>query len=171
VLPLLLIALVIVPIVELYVIIQVGQAFGVVETLVLLVVMSILGGVLLRAQGRAAWLAFTEALRSSRIPAREVIDGALIILGGALLLTPGFLTDAVGILLLLPPTRATVRRVFVARFALRFMPGGPVAAGVAGVAARRARARSAERRDGRPADVEGSAEELPRTPPRGDERP
>src|SRR5688572_19713269 len=66
---------------------------------------------LLRSQGRAAWARFNEALASRRPPTAEVFDGAMIILGGAFLLTPGFLTDIIGLCLLLPPTRAIVRRL------------------------------------------------------------
>ena len=115
----LLIALfIIVPIAELAVIIQVGEAIGVWWTIALLVADSILGSMLMRAQGRAVWRRFNEALQSGRAPAREVADGVLVIFGGALLLTPGFITDIFGLLFLLPPTRAVIRRVFL-RGALR----------------------------------------------------
>jgi UPF0716 protein FxsA len=112
--PLLLVALFIaVPIAELAVIIQVGQAIGVWWTIGILVADSILGSLLMRSQGRAVWRRFNAALQSGRAPAREVADGVLVIFGGALLLTPGFLTDIFGLLLLLPPTRAVIRRVFL----------------------------------------------------------
>jgi UPF0716 protein FxsA len=112
--PLLLVVLFIaVPIAELAVIIQVGQAIGVWWTIALLVADSILGSLLMRSQGRAAWRRFNEALRSGRTPAREVADGVLVIFGGALLLTPGFLSDIFGLLFLLPPTRAVIRRLFL----------------------------------------------------------
>ena len=100
-----------VPIVELYVIIEVGQLIGVLPTLALLLAISLLGATLLRYQGRGAWQRFNAALAERRFPGREVADGLLITIGGALLLTPGFLTDAVGLLLLLPPTRAVARRL------------------------------------------------------------
>jgi UPF0716 protein FxsA len=112
--PFLLVALFIaVPIAELAVIIQVGQAIGAWWTIAILVADSILGAVLMRSQGRAAWRRFNAALRAGRVPAREVADGVLVIFGGALLLTPGFLTDIVGLLFLLPPTRAVIRRLFL----------------------------------------------------------
>ena len=112
--PLLLIILfIVVPIAELAVIIQVGQAIGVWWTIALLIVDSVLGGLLMRSQGRAAWRRFNEAVGGGRIPAREVADGVLVIFGGALLLTPGFLSDILGALFLLPPTRALIRRVFL----------------------------------------------------------
>jgi UPF0716 protein FxsA len=123
--PLLLVALfVVVPLVELYVILQVGQEIGVWWTIALLFAGSVLGSVLLRSQGRSVWRRFRAALAQGRPPAREVADGALIILGGALLLTPGFVTDAFGFLLLLPPTRAVVRRVLVRRITFGLVVGG-----------------------------------------------
>jgi UPF0716 protein FxsA len=109
-----------VPIAELAVIIQVGQAIGVWWTILILVADSILGSLLMRSQGRAVWRRFNAALQAGRVPAREVADGALVIFGGALLLTPGFITDVFGLLFLLPPTRAVIRRVFL-RQALRRM--------------------------------------------------
>src|ERR687890_2493268 len=112
--PFLLVALfILVPIAELAIIIQVGQAIGVWWTIALLIADSILGSLLMRSQGRAAWRRFNEAIRSGRVPAREVADGVLVIFGGALLLTPGFLSDIFGLLFLLPPTRAVIRRVFL----------------------------------------------------------
>lgn len=118
---LLLLLFIVVPIIELAVIIQVGQAIGVLPTIALLLLDSVLGTVLMRAQGRVAWRRFNEAIASGRVPARETLDGALVILGGAFLLTPGFVTDIIGIVLLVPPTRALVRRVLVRGAARRFM--------------------------------------------------
>ena len=112
--PFLLVALfILVPIAELAVIIQVGQAIGVWWTIALLIADSVLGALLMRSQGRIAWRRFNEAIRAGRVPAREVADGVLVIFGGALLLTPGFLSDIFGMLFLLPPTRAIIRRVFL----------------------------------------------------------
>src|SRR5215212_10707235 len=101
----LVILFILVPIAELAVIIQVGEQIGVWWTIAILVADSILGSLLMRSQGRAVWRRFNAALQSGRAPAREVADGVLVIFGGALLLTPGFLTDVVGLLFLLPPTR------------------------------------------------------------------
>jgi UPF0716 protein FxsA len=112
--PLLLVVLfIVVPIAELAVIIQVGQEIGVWWTIAILVADSILGSLLMRSQGRAVWRRFNATLQAGRPPAREVADGVLVIFGGALLLTPGFLTDILGLLFLLPPTRAIIRRVFL----------------------------------------------------------
>ena len=143
---------IVVPIAELAVIIQVGQAIGVWWTIALLIADSVLGSMLMRSQGRAAWRRFNDATRAGRVPAREVLDGALVIFGGALLLTPGFLTDILGIVFLVPPTRAVVRRLLVRRFADRMI-----------AAATRGRPRPQDR----PGDVEGhgvevDADRLPR---------
>jgi UPF0716 protein FxsA len=122
----LLVLFVVVPIVEIYVIIQVGQAIGALPTIALLIADSIIGSMLMRAQGRAAWRRFNEALAAGRVPAREVVDGALIILGGAFLLTPGFVTDICGLVLLLPPTRAVIRRILARRVRLGMVMRTPL---------------------------------------------
>jgi UPF0716 protein FxsA len=108
---LLVLIFIVVPLIELYVIIQVGNAIGLVPTLVLLLLDALLGSMLLRHQGRAAWIQFNRALAENRLPHKEVFDGILVILGGALLLTPGFITDIFGLILLIPPTRAIVRGI------------------------------------------------------------
>jgi len=128
VLPLVLIFIV-VPIIELYVIIQVGEAIGVWWTIGLLIADSLLGSWLMRLQGRSAWRRFQDAISAGRVPAREVADGVLVIFGGALLLTPGFVTDIFGLFLLLPPTRSVVRRTLLRRVTFGMVsgryPGGP----------------------------------------------
>jgi UPF0716 protein FxsA len=106
------------PIAEIYVIVKVGQAIGILPTLAILLLDGFVGAALARSQGRAAWARFNRALGEGRIPARETFDGAMIVLGGALLLAPGFITDAVGLLLLIPPTRGLLRGA-VARLARR----------------------------------------------------
>ena len=108
---LLVLIFIVVPIAELYVIIQVGNAIGVVPTLFLLLFDALLGSMLLRHQGRAAWVRFNRAIAENRLPHKEVFDGVLIIFGGALLITPGFLSDILGLFLLIPPTRAIVRGI------------------------------------------------------------
>jgi UPF0716 protein FxsA len=145
-----------VPIVELYVLLQVGSAIGVLPTIALLIADSVLGSMLMRSQGRAAWRRFNAALAEGRVPGREVVDGALIIFGGALLLTPGFFTDVFGLLFLLPPTRAVVRRLLLRHFA------GRVVTGVVGGAAARAGRVAYEPRAGDDPrfDVEGRATEV-----------
>jgi UPF0716 protein FxsA len=107
--PVLVLLFIVLPIAELYVIIQIGGAIGVLPTLGLLVLDSLVGAALARSQSRAAWERFNRALAEGRVPGREVFDGAMIIVGGALLLTPGFITDVFGLLLLIPPTRDLLR--------------------------------------------------------------
>lgn len=154
-LPALVVLFVAVPIVELFVILQVGQLIGVLPTIALLIADSVLGAVLMRSQGRAAWRRFSAALSAGRPPAREVLDGVLVIFGGALLLTPGFATDVAGLLFLIPPTRALLRRVLVRRLAQRMVVAG------ASAFARPRRAGSS-----RAFDVEGTASEVDADPPR-----
>ncbi|WP_064750448.1 FxsA family protein [Solirubrobacter soli] len=127
--PLLLVILfIVVPIAELAVLIQVGQAIGVWWTILLLVADAILGSWLLRTQSRAAWRRFNEALAGGRVPHREVVDGVLVIFGGVLLLTPGFITDIFGVLFLFPPTRVLLRGLLVRRGALKLMGSMPMTA-------------------------------------------
>jgi len=106
---LLVILFIVVPIAELYVIIKVGELIGIWPTLALLLADAILGSLLLKHQGLRAWRRFNEAIAARRFPGKEVADGALILVGGTLLLTPGFLSDIAGLILLIPPTRALVR--------------------------------------------------------------
>jgi UPF0716 protein FxsA len=117
---------ILVPIAELYVIIKVGEAIGLVPTLVLLLADALLGSLLLRYQGRAAWIRFNRALAEGRVPHKEVFDGVLVITGGALLLTPGFLTDIVGLIFLIPPTRAVIRAMSARFVRRRLALGGAV---------------------------------------------
>ena len=144
---LLVLLFVVVPIAELAILIQVGQAIGVGWTIALLVADAVLGALLARSQGRATWRRFNLAVQSGRPPAREVLDGVLVISGGALLLTPGFISDILGLFLLLPPTRAVVRAVLVRRFASRM---------VASMSGPRRSPRGRQ-----PYDVEGTATESP----------
>jgi UPF0716 protein FxsA len=158
--PFLIILFIVVPILELYVIIQVGQLIGVLPTLILLLADALLGSWLLKHEGRGAWQRFNEALAARRFPGREVADGLLIVIGGTLLLTPGFLTDIFGLLLLLPPTRAIARRVLkrltIGRFAVVGLGGGsgpgPFGPGPAG---------GPNPRSGRDYDIDATAEEVP----------
>jgi UPF0716 protein FxsA len=112
---LLAIVFIVVPLAELYVILAVGDAIGVVPTLAILVLDSLLGSWLLRQQGRAVWRRFNDALRMGRIPQQEVVDGVLVIFGGAFLITPGFITDVIGLALLIPPSRRLFQRFITRR--------------------------------------------------------
>ena len=108
-----------VPFAELYVLIQVGHAIGVLNTLGLLLLVSIVGAWLAKREGIGVIRRMQEALNAGRVPATELVDGFLILLAAALMLTPGFLTDIVAIFLLLPPVRALLRRELRRRFVRR----------------------------------------------------
>jgi UPF0716 protein FxsA len=108
---LLVLIFIVLPVAEIYVIIKVGEAIGALPTIGLLILDALLGAALLRHQGRSAWRRFNEALADGKIPAREAFDGAMVILGGAFLITPGFITDVIGLLLLIPPSRAMFRGI------------------------------------------------------------
>jgi UPF0716 protein FxsA len=112
-------AFLVVPVVEIAVIIQVGRVIGTLPTVVLLLVESALGAWLVRREGRRAWSALRTALRVGRLPSRELADAALVLVGGTLLLTPGFVTDVAGAFLVLPATRPWARRLLAALVARR----------------------------------------------------
>lgn len=125
---LLLLAFVVVPLVELWVIIQVAGWLGGPATIVVLFLDSLAGAVLVRREGRRAWSAFRSALSERRWPGDEVMQGALVLVGGALLLTPGFVTDAAGLLMVAPPSRRLLSRVVRTRLtpaSLRIVGFGP----------------------------------------------
>jgi UPF0716 protein FxsA len=118
---------IVLPIAEIYVIIQVGELIGVWPTVALLILDAVGGSMLLKHQGRGAWRRFNEALAQRRFPGREVVDGVLIVIGGTLLVTPGFITDVFGLFFLIPPTRALARAVLkrftIGRIAVVGFPG------------------------------------------------
>ncbi len=121
---LLLVLFLVVPIVELYVIVQVAQGIGVLETIGLLVVVSVVGAWLVKVQGLSVLNRIQQQLRAGAMPTKELADGGLILFAGALMLTPGFVTDALGVVLLLPPTRIAVRSVLMRRFRNRIQVMG-----------------------------------------------
>lgn len=114
----------VVPLVEIYVLIQVGQVIGPWWTILLLLADSIFGGWLIRREGARAWRALNSALSSGRMPARELADGALILVGGTLMLSPGFVTDAFGILMILPFTRPVFRRLLTGVVTRKLLASG-----------------------------------------------
>jgi UPF0716 protein FxsA len=110
ILALLLVIMIVVPIFELWLILQVaellgGGATGAMLTIALLIADSLLGAWLLQSQGRSVWSELKATLNSGKLPAREVINGGLVIVGGVLLITPGFISDIFGLLMLAPPSR------------------------------------------------------------------
>jgi len=118
-LPLLAILFIVVPLAELYVILQVGQAIGVLDTIGLLILISVVGAWLAKREGIGVLRRIQRSIEAGRVPGTELIDAFLILLAGALMLTPGFLTDILAILLLLPPVRVVVRRQLRRVFARR----------------------------------------------------
>jgi UPF0716 protein FxsA len=142
---------IVVPIAELYVIIKVGEAIGILPTLAILLADAILGSMLLRHQGRSAWRRFNAAIAEGRFPGREAADGVMVAVGGTLLLTPGFISDVAGLLLLLPPTRAVIRSGLFRYLRRRVVPVGMPTRGP----------RPGPATGGRPYDYDGSAHEMP----------
>ena len=120
----LLLALLCVPLLELYVIIQVADGVGTGRTILLLIAVSVVGAWMVRRSGLGVLNQIRARLQRGELPAGELVDGVLILFAGALMLTPGFLTDGVGLLLLFPPTRLLVRSLLVRRFAKKIQVGG-----------------------------------------------
>jgi UPF0716 protein FxsA len=122
------ILLLVVPLIEIYVIVQVGQVIGAWWTIGLLIVESALGALLVKHEGRRAWRALQSSLDTGKMPGRELADGALVLIGGTLLLTPGFVTDVFGFFFVLPFTRGFARRLLSAFVTRRLMQsiGTPV---------------------------------------------
>lgn len=113
------------PILEIYVIIQVGQVIGALPTVLLLIAESILGAWLIKHEGRRAWNALQETLSTGKMPHKELADAALVVMGGTLLLTPGFVTDIFGFFFILPITRPLARKMLLAFAARRIVIATP----------------------------------------------
>lgn len=125
-------AFVVVPVIEIYLLIQVGQAIGPWWTILLLIAAGFAGSYLVKREGGRAWRALQQALAEHRMPARELADGALILIGGTLLLTPGFLSDVVGAFAILPVTRPIARRLLTRVITRKLAAGSSVYVGGAG---------------------------------------
>jgi UPF0716 protein FxsA len=117
----LLIAFVVVPLVEIYVLVKVGQQIGALYAIGLLLGLSIFGAWLAKREGFALFGRLQQTLAAGRMPTNELIDGVLILVGGVLLFVPGFVTDAFGLLLLFPPIRYGVRTLVKRRFRLQLV--------------------------------------------------
>ncbi|HEY5848418.1 MAG TPA: FxsA family protein [Microlunatus sp.] len=124
--PLILVLLVTIPILEVWLLIQVGQQIGILPTLAILIVEALLGGWLMRHEGSRAWVALNEAFNSGRMPTGELADAALVLVGGVLLMLPGFVTDIVGFFFLLPFTRPLARKLLTFLVARRLTRLGVV---------------------------------------------
>jgi UPF0716 protein FxsA len=126
VLPLLVLAFLVMPLIELAVILKIGAAIGVLDTIGLLVLSSVVGGWLMKREGLGVLRRMQAAINAGRVPGKEIADGALILFGGALMVAPGFITDVLGMLLLLPPVRAVVRAAVRRRIAARVIGPGDI---------------------------------------------
>lgn len=113
-----LLLLIFVPIIELFVLYQVADGLGWGYSFALILGISLLGGVLMKVQATGAWSSVVTKLARGKLPSKELVDGALMIFGGALMLTPGFFTDAIGIALYIPPIRMLVRAAILARLTI-----------------------------------------------------
>ena len=113
-------AFTLIPLVEIYLLIKLGQAFGAVTSILLVIITGMLGAYLARMEGLRTLFRIQETLREKKMPRDELLEALLIVLAGLVLITPGFLTDAVGFMLLIPATRVRVRDWLRNRFHARF---------------------------------------------------
>ena len=115
----LVVAFLAVPIVEIYLIVEVARYAGILNTVALLGLVSVAGAWMVRREGLGILRRARDELAVGRVPGRQMVDGLLVLVAGALMLTPGFATDALGLALLFPPSRIAVREVLIRRFARR----------------------------------------------------
>ncbi|MCK4842171.1 MAG: FxsA family protein [Methylococcales bacterium] len=115
----------IVPFVEIYLLLKIGGIVGVFPTILLVVFTAVLGAWLLRQQGFATWQRFQTSLAQGEIPAYEMIEGPLLLVGGALLLTPGFFTDALGFACLIPQARQKLAKYVIEKYLINMQSGSP----------------------------------------------
>ncbi len=114
-----------VPLIELALLIEIGRRMGLAVTIALVVVTGVLGAWLAKSQGLAALERLQRELREGRLPTEALLDGLMIFVAGAVLLTPGLLTDLFGFFLLTPAGRGVVRRAVAERLRRRFVPSDP----------------------------------------------
>ena len=119
---------VVVPLLELFLLIRLGQVVGPWWTILILVADAALGSWLVKREGSRTWRALQSAIAAHRMPATELADGALVLIGGTLLITPGFISDLVGLFFILPFTRPAARRVLAGVISRRLTVVAPPAA-------------------------------------------
>jgi UPF0716 protein FxsA len=110
---------IVVPLVELWLLLTIGKYLGVAITILIIIATGIIGFTLVKITGFSLIMRMREKLAVGEIPSEEMVEGVLVIVAGALLLTPGFITDIVGFLLLIPPTRIMIRKYIVKRLKMR----------------------------------------------------
>ena len=118
-------AFTIIPIIEIYLLIEIGSMFGVLTAVTLVILTGFLGAFLARMQGLQTLYRIQESLREGRMPSGELLDALLIVIAGLVLLTPGFLTDSVGFMLLVPVTRNFIKYWLRRQIELRYMSNRP----------------------------------------------
>ena len=118
-------AFTIIPIIEIYLLIEIGSIFGALTAVILVILTGFLGAFLARMQGLQTLYRIQESLREGRMPSGELLDALLIVIAGLVLLTPGFLTDSVGFLLLIPATRNSIKYWLRRQIELRYMSNNP----------------------------------------------
>ena len=118
-------AFTIIPIIEIYLLIEIGSIFGALTAVILVILTGFLGAFLARMQGLQTLFRIQGCLREGRMPSGELMDALLIIIAGLVLLTPGFLTDSVGFLLLIPATRNSIKYWLRRQIELRYMSNRP----------------------------------------------
>ena len=118
-------AFTIIPIIEIYLLIEIGSIFGVLTAITLVILTGFLGAFMARMQGLQTLFRIQENLREGRMPSGELLDALLIVIAGLVLLTPGFLTDSVGFLLLIPTTRNSIISWLQRQIELKYMSNRP----------------------------------------------
>ena len=118
-------AFTIIPIIEIYLLIEIGSMFGALTAVTLVILTGFLGAFLARMQGLQTLYRIQESLREGRMPSGELLDALLIVIAGLVLLTPGFLTDSAGFLLLIPTTRNSIKYWVRRQIGLRYMSNRP----------------------------------------------
>ena len=118
-------AFTIIPIIEIYLLIEIGSMFGALTAVTLVILTGFFGAFLARMQGLQTLYRIQESLREGRMPSGELLDALLIVIAGLVLLTPGFLTDSVGFLLLIPATRNSIKYWLRRQIELRYMSNRP----------------------------------------------
>ena len=122
----------VVPIVEIYLLIQVGSVIGALPTILLVIATAVIGAFLLRQQGMSTLARFQNSMAAGTLPAKEMIEGVLLLVGGALLMTPGFFTDTIGFMCLIPFTRKLMVEQVIKRSLFK-VQGGPAGFGQSSV--------------------------------------
>ena len=118
-------AFTIIPIIEIYLLIEIGSMFGALTAVTLVILTGFLGAFLARMQGLQTLYRIQESLREGRMPSGELLDALLIVIAGLVLLTPGFLTDSAGFLLLIPATRNSIKYWLRRQIEIRYMSNRP----------------------------------------------